>query len=201
MSQTPNKQASSRAKEVTNLRVELERLEREINDLKVLYEQYFSGILVRPPDTEHNILKQLIRTIRKAPFKNSALNYRLKSLEHRYNTYNTYWQRVLREKDEGRYSRDVYKANLRERKIHEDAQRQTAKGAAEHGMKELFRAYKLALDKETGKSHELDFDSFRSSLLEKAKTLQKQSSGGKLSFKVVVKDGKVLVQAKIKGEQ
>jgi hypothetical protein len=181
-----------------DLRAELERLDGMISELKVLFEQYFSGLLPLSPDKPHAEVKAKIRQIRKAPFKNSALNYRLKALEVRYSTLNTYWQRVLQQREDGTYSKDVFKANLRERLAVEEAFSHTAEGAAEKGMRNLFEAYRSALNKQGTTKADIDFNAFRESLLKRARDFKEKHKDKKLTFKVVVKDGKVTVKATAK---
>jgi hypothetical protein len=181
-----------------DLRAELERLDSMISELKVLYEQYFSGLMPLAPEKPHAEVKAKIRQIRKAPFKSSALNYRLKALEVRYSTLNTYWQRILKQREEGTYSKDIFKANLRERLAVEEAFSNTAEGAAEKGMRNLFDAYRTALNKQGSTHAEIDFGAFRESLLKRARDFKEKHKDKKLTFKVVVKDGKVMVKATAK---
>lgn len=179
-----------------DVRAELDKLDGMLSELKILYEQYFAGVFTQPPDKQHQELKRQIRRLRKAPFKASEMQFRLKALEHRYGTLHTYWQRVLRERESGTYIKDVFKAEMRERIAAEEAHAQTAGGKAEGHMKSLFNSYKSALEQHTGKKHELNFDAFRDSLLQRAKDLREKHGFKKLSFKVVVKDGRVTVQAR-----
>lgn len=194
---TTNDESSKKGSRV-DLRAELDRFETSLQELKVTYEQYFAGILTLAPDKQHQDIKRLIRQLRKAPFKNSAMNYRLRTLEMRYNTYNTYWQRVLREREEGTYFKDVFKANLRELAAIEEQRAGTAEGAAEKGMRSLFDAYKGALEKNTGSKAHVEFDSFKASLIKRAKDFNNLHPGKKLSFKVVVKNGRVSLQATVR---
>ncbi len=185
----------------SDLRVDLDRLDVMISDLKVLYEQYFLGVITLPPDKAHNEVKAFIRKLRKAPFKTAASSFRLRSVETRYNTLYTYWQRVLREREEGTYSRDVFKANLRERNALADEKANTSQGAAERSLTSLYDSYREALEKTTGKKQTIDFEAFQKSLVKRAKELKERHGVTRLAFKVVVKDGKVSVQAKAKGEE
>ena len=125
-----------------NLRFELSKLEEMLGELKVLYEQYFLGVSPLPPDKLHTKVKMAFRAMRRAAFKSSEISYRLRALQTRYQTLNTYWQRVLREREAGTYSRDVFKANIRERAALEESFAQTAGGMAEKGLKSLFEAYR-----------------------------------------------------------
>ena len=183
-----------------NVRAELYQLENMLEEVKLKFEQYFSSIIQLPPDSIHNDAKRLIRRLRKAPFKSSAMNYKLKTLEGRYHTYNTYWQRVLREREDGVYVKDVFKANIREKNALEEARALTSIGLAEKGIKSLFETYKGALEQRAGKVATLNFDSFQDSLIKKAKAFKEKNGAEKLVFKVVVKDGKVLVKATAKKE-
>jgi hypothetical protein len=179
-----------------DLRLELDALEGRIADLKVQYEQYFSGILPLPPDKLHNEIKRTIRQLTSAPFRSSEINYRLRAIKGRYLSFDEYFQRVMKQREEGSYHRDVFKADLRERIQEEERFNKTDEGAAASGVRALFDTYKQALEKQTGKTHELDFKAFQQSLVKRAKELKEQHGVKKLTFKVVVKNGKVSVQAK-----
>lgn len=192
------KSLAERAFERLDLRAELVRLEDEIAKLKVEYEQFFLSLTPYTPDKLHNEVKKHIRLLRKAPFKNSQMVYQLRVLETRYNTFNSYWQRILREKEAGTYVRDVFKANLREQMAKDEAESQSAKGQVSKTMKALFDSYSTALEKATGKRQSLDFSAFQKSLVNRAKDFREKNGNKKLTFKVVVKEGKVTVQAKVK---
>jgi hypothetical protein len=179
-----------------DVRAELDRLDRMLEELKVHFEQYFSGIIPLSPDKLHNEVKKLRRHLLKAPFKNSEMNYRFRMLENRYATYRSYWERVLREREAGTYQRDVFKANMRERMALEDQHAQTAEGKAEHHLTQLFNSYKGALEKSAGKKVDIDFGAFRKMIVKRAKDFKEKHGDAKLTFKVVVKEGKVSVQAK-----
>jgi hypothetical protein len=181
-----------------DVRGELEKLDTMIETLRIQYEQYFAGILPLAPDPLHNDVKRLIRRLLKAPFKNSEASFRLKSIEGRYHTLFTYWQRVGREREAGTYAKDVFKANMRERFSVEDQRAQTNEGLAERGIQNLFRVYKEALQKHSGQAPNLDYNKFQKKLVERAKELKKLNHGAKVAFKIVVKNGKVTIQAHAK---
>jgi hypothetical protein len=190
--------AKERAFEKMDLRQELESLSSMIRELKVEYEQYFTGLLPLAPDKLHNDVKRKIRQLLKAPLKSSAISFRLKTLEGRYNVFNTYWQRVLKEREEGRYYKDVFKNKLREKIAHEEAHSQTLTGKAEKNMQALFSSYKDAFQKATGKHADLNYQAFQKSLVERSKELKERHKDKKISFKVVVTNGKVSIKAKLK---
>ncbi len=68
-------------------------------------------------------------------------------------------------------------------------------GAAQKAMHELYSSYEAALRK-TGKPVDnLNFESFKKSLIKKARELKERHGVKKLQYKIVVKDGKVVVKA------
>ncbi|WKZ57818.1 MAG: MXAN_5187 C-terminal domain-containing protein [Bdellovibrionota bacterium] len=178
-----------------NLRAELELLEEQLNELKTQFELYFTGIAALPPDKLHDTVKRQIRLLNSAPFKSSEMGFRLRTLKNRYQSFHTYFQRVMREKEAGVYVKDVFKAQVREQAEREEQFAQTAGGAAERGLKDLFQSYREALKRETGRELDLDFDKFKKNLIKRAKETKEKTGAKKLTFKVIVRDGKVIVQA------
>ena len=136
-----------------------------------------------------------IRKLVNAPFKNSAVKYRVRMLETRYNTLNTYWMRVLREREEGTYHRDIFKAEMRQKIAAEEARAGTAVGAAERTMRGLYDSYRDALESQTGRKQALDFQAFQNSVVKRAKDFKQQTGVKKVAFKVQVKDGRVMLKA------
>ncbi len=98
-------------------------LEYELEELKVKYEMYFLGVEKREPNKWREELKKKVLRIKEAFTRNAALRFRLQSLNARYLSYERMWLRSAREKEEGTYHRDVFKAKLhiemRERKERE----------------------------------------------------------------------------------
>lgn len=166
-----------------------------LDRLKIEYEQFFIGIAPYQPDKLHQDVRRLIRRLRKAPFKKAVARYRLRVLESRYHTFHDYWQRVLREKEDGVYSKDVFKAQMRARHVQEDLAAGGRQGAVCRSMEDLFLCYKSVLEKQTGCKQNLDFSAFRKALFQKAKAHASKHGVKKLSFRVVVKNGKVTVRA------
>lgn len=180
--------------ERADLRAELDNLEARISELKVQYEQYFAGLMPFAPEKQHTEVKNQLRRLMRAPFRSSAMQFRLRGLESRFQTFNTYWQRVLKQKEEGTYSKDVFKAELHERIAVEEAQSRTAAGAARKNMEGLFHSYCQALEKTSGKTQQLDYEKFKTSLMQRAKDFKERKGAKKVSFKVSIKDGRVSVQ-------
>ncbi len=171
---------------------ELEKLEGLISDLKIQFEQYFIGILPHPPDKTHAEVKRLRRRITSIPFKNSEAKYRLKTLEHRYHTYRSYWERVLRERDAGTYKRDLFRVRKKEELAEE---RLTPQSSAQKQLTELFVSYQRAHQSQTNRSAAVDFESFKGLLVNAAREIKEQQETRSVSFRIVVRQGEVCVEA------
>lgn len=179
------------------LQQQIIEVEKALADLKISYEQYFVGVLPLAPETEHADLRRRMRLLKTLPFKNSALQFQARNLESCYQTYNTYWQRVIKQREEGSYRKDLFKAKIRAAKVDS----KSVPGAATKGAKgieTLYRRYKAALEEQLGLPVQLDFDAFRKKITDQARQLHKKSGGKKLAFAVAVKGGKVTIQAQIR---
>jgi FtsZ-binding cell division protein ZapB len=87
-------------------------LEVEVEELKVRYEMYFLGVEKREPNKTRDDLKKKVLRIKEAFTRNAALRFRLQSLHARFLAYERMWLRSAREKEEGTYHRDVFKAKM-----------------------------------------------------------------------------------------
>ncbi len=174
---------------------QLDQFERRLEELRILYEQYFVDIFPLPPDKERKEVQRLQRELLRAPFKSSARKFRMRQLITRYNTLVTYWTRVLKAREEGRYVKDVFKAEIREKAQKETDLMNSQHGAAEKGFRQLFGSYENAMKKAGMKSDNLDYNAFRKSLMKQAKIMREKHGVKKLNYKIVVKDGKAVVKA------
>ena len=91
----------------SNLHALLDELQAQIDQLKILYEKYFMGIEKFEPRQERKEIAQIVRRIRESATTNTALRYRLNSLNQRFLSYQNYWNRIVREIENGTYHRDL----------------------------------------------------------------------------------------------
>jgi len=177
------------------LDLEIDRLEARINELRVLYEQHFVDILPYPPDKERKEVEKMIRGLLRKPFKNSQTRFRLRHVIHRYQSYKTYWERVNKQREDGTYFKDVFRAEVRERMREEAKEEASRRGAAQRGMRNLYSSYQEALKKTGSNTDNVNFDAFQKTLVHRAKQLKKQHGIKKLQYKIVMKNGKVTIKA------
>jgi hypothetical protein len=93
----------------------VQALEEELEALKARYEQYFLGIERREPMHTREELKRNVARVKGAFTRNAGLRFRIQALHARYLSYERLWLRGAREREEGTYRRDLFKARLRER--------------------------------------------------------------------------------------
>ncbi|MBK9036496.1 MAG: hypothetical protein IPL61_35490 [Myxococcales bacterium] len=87
----------------------LEGLDKLVDRLRVLYEQYFMGIQRQAPAHLHTDAERRIREVAQLQIRNTALRYRFATVQQKFGSYNTYWKRTLREIESGRYIRNLNK--------------------------------------------------------------------------------------------
>ena len=110
--QRPEDALARAAKQKDAIQDECTALEYELEELKVKYEMYFLGVEKREPNKWREELKKKVLRIKEAFTRNAALRFRLQSLHARVLSYERMWLRSVREKEEGTYHRDVFKAKL-----------------------------------------------------------------------------------------
>ncbi|BDG03532.1 MXAN_5187 C-terminal domain-containing protein [Anaeromyxobacter oryzae] len=108
-------QAQARRHQTDELGDEAQRIEEELEALKARYEQYFLGVERREPAKWRDDVKKKVLRLKGAFTRNTGLKFKIQSLHARYLSYERLWLRSAREKEEGTYRRDVFKARLRSR--------------------------------------------------------------------------------------
>jgi len=177
------------------LDIELDLFEKKIQDLKVLYEQYFVDVIPYPPDKEHKELTRLKRRLYDAPFKKASSKFRLRMLLQSLQTYETYWNRVLTQREKGTYKKDIFRAQARQEARIRSKKRNTAAGKRQAGMEQLFNSYKSALKKVGANSSDIKFDDFKKSIVKQTREFKQRSGSKKVNYKILIKNGKVSVKA------
>jgi hypothetical protein len=100
--------------------VEPAEIEKTVGDLEVavdrlrsLYEQYFMGIEKLEPTVPRKDVDRRIYALRKEQIRNTAQRFRFQMILQRYNVYQTHWQRICREIENGTYKRHLLRAERR----------------------------------------------------------------------------------------
>lgn len=177
------------------------RLEQDIIKLKTAYDQYFSGIERRPPEKLAVKVTRDVRILTSTVMTNTALRFRAQQAISRYNTYSQYWQRNLREIEEGRKpKRRITSAAATPATT--EAPGETIVGVYEVStqsndpgeMDKLFSALSQEYQR-LGNGKTPDMKKVRSALEQQTKAIRDKYGSKKVAFKVVNEGGKVKIKA------
>jgi len=183
------------ARSITNLENNLATLIRE-------WDRFFCGDRKVPPVSERLALERGLRRLVEHPARQRALQFKVEQLQHRFMTYAQMWERMLREREEGRGTFALKRAAgatlpppppppLPRTEPDKPAAASVDKGSREET---LFDRY-IAARQQVGQSTSIDKQVFSSQIAEKQKKLEAKL-GNKVKFDVVVEDGKVRLAAR-----
>lgn len=199
-------------------------LDGELKALQATYEQYFLGMERVPPTRAYEDLKRALMALKRERIRNTGLKFRLDALWQRFLSYERMWQRTVKEIEEGRYHRDVFKARMRGHVIQrptaaskdgaaEEAEapgpRPAAPGAVpkraarpggseglgEEKLKKLFDAFVTAKKRCKEDTSNLSLDAMRRSLSKQVPAIKEKHGAKSVDFKVVIKNGKAILKA------
>jgi hypothetical protein len=115
------------------LQAEVDQVDKDINELRSTYELYFMGAEKMEPINQRDLIKAQIRRWKEMPIKNTALRFQMQQLKARMVSLENYWQRILKQKEDGTYSRDVARAKRREAERLQEEAKKAAKLAEKNG--------------------------------------------------------------------
>ncbi|MGZ3422706.1 MAG: MXAN_5187 C-terminal domain-containing protein [Polyangiales bacterium] len=91
----------------------VDELEQRLERLRVLYDQFFMGIEKIPPSILQKDVERRIWILRREKIRNTGIRFKFQTMIQRYNTFTSYWMRIMREIENGTYKRDVLRAKRR----------------------------------------------------------------------------------------
>jgi len=191
----PFPENESALKQSDEILKDLKQLSTDLDRLKNSYEQYFLGLERKEPIRLRESVLALIRKLSGIYMKSAGLKFQHQQLVARFNTLTPYWDRILKEIEEGRYQRDVFKAQMHERERLEagkriDARTELRKQTDE--IKTIFDAY-VAERKKNKETGQVSFDKFKTQL--QAQMDQLKAKSANVSLKVVSENGKAKLKA------
>ena len=77
-------------------------LERALQEHIRKWGMFFSGTEKTPPEVERDRINRRIRFLSEQTVNRRAEQFRIEQLQHRFMTYSQNWERMLREREEGR---------------------------------------------------------------------------------------------------
>lgn len=92
-------------------------LQRKLDRLRVLYDQYFLGVSKREPLEAVKDVVRIIHLLEQQQIRNTSMRFRLRSLIQKFNVQRTLWRRTVRAIEMGTHKREVRR--LRNRLVEE----------------------------------------------------------------------------------
>jgi hypothetical protein len=168
-------------------------LERTLQEHIRKWERYFSGIDRVPPQEEKERINSRIRRLAEMTVHRRAEQFRIEQLQHRFMTYSQNWERMLREREEGRAVQPHTDSELRRSSAPNGGGAPSVDKADE---RTLFERYKTAKS-ERGLDVGVDRETFDKQIAEQRKKIEERL-GKKVRFDVQIEGDKVRVVAKKK---
>ncbi len=94
---------------------ELEELDQGLKLLRVQYDQFFLGILKRPPTVLQGRVQKIIVKYANQNLRKTHQKFRFNQLNSKFQIYRQLWGRTIRQIESGTYKGHRFKANLHER--------------------------------------------------------------------------------------
>ena len=176
---------------------DLQILDIKIKQLKLEYEQYFLGSRKRPPSQLRGEVTKLVIIYSNQAIQNTAARFKFNSLNSRFQAFKRQWDNTLRQIDAGTYERHRFKADLNRRAKQEASAKPAAgRGRARSGGGDgLFDDYVKALRSCGQTATNITPEKLASVVKKQEAALQKRYGVSKVSFRVVVEDGKAKLKA------
>ena len=170
---------------------DLQLLDVKLKMLKNEYEQYFLGSRRREPSLLRGEVQKMVAYYANVPIRNTGYRFKFNNLRARFFAFRRHWDRILREIEEGRYERHLFRANLRERERADPSSSPRPGADSEKKEREdVFESY-LAAREACGQSTSGITRKKLDALMEKqAAQLTGKLGCQEVKFRVVVADGK-----------
>lgn len=88
---------------------ELQKLAQDIEILRIRYEQYFMGIEKLQPMVLRSTVNKALRRSKLGTVRRAAVRFRFTRLVQKFRTYESMWERILRDIDSGKRKRELGK--------------------------------------------------------------------------------------------
>lgn len=174
-------------------------LEKKLIQLKTGYEQYFLGMQKTAPEKLRSEVEKLIRLYTNQTITNTALNFRLNTVVAKFSSYRTYWDRTVREIEEGRYIREKFRMKLHDKMSQpappaQPTVRPAASGPSEEdNIKRVYEEYVKARKSTNEPIPKLE--AVADMIKKQAPVIKEKYKASSVDFKVVIEDGKAKLKA------
>jgi len=194
---------------------DLSRLEKDIRQLKIDYEQYFGGGKARPPtDTEWRIDTMLKRYSDRGAAMNYNQRFQYSNLAQTYSKYKEMFRKRLKQKEEGTVQRHfgaAAKEIEKERALKHASE--TSSNEVTHfpfaisckdpdhekkKVEQLFSAFRSAKEQARESTEKLTLEAFQQFLRQKTDQIKKQKNAHEVEYVVTIEGNRAQLKARVK---
>ncbi|MBI3755433.1 MAG: hypothetical protein HY265_04645 [Deltaproteobacteria bacterium] len=188
------------------IKEDLDILDSKINKLRADYEQYFVKTLKKEPSALRDEIDRLILRYSNQQINNTSQRFRYSTLTSKYTSYKQFWNRILRQIEEGTYERGAaFGAKMPAASvIPEPGQRPEAVPSPSGGLKEKSPAaddrfktvyqHFMEAKKSAGESVvDMPYEKFTQAIAQQTEKVKNDLNCNDVEYKVVVKDGKAKI--------
>ncbi len=178
---------------------QLDQLADGIEKFKIEFERFLAGATITPPDEHKARLVRELRELRNANLRASADQFRLASLEARFNSYSELFNRRLRDREEGRGARPVRAiAAAPERRLDALAGVVVTDRLEAEAVTALYQTLTRRVNEAAaaGAAPAMGLDTFRGYLSQQIESIRLKTGCEAVQFRIATEDGKLKLKAK-----
>ena len=178
---------------------QLDLLADGIEKFKIEFERFLAGATVIPPDEGKAKLVRELRELRNANLRASADQFRLASLEARFNSYSELFNRRLRDREEGRGARPVRAAAATpERRFDALSGVVVTDRLEAEAVDALYQTLTRRMQEPAaaGAAPAMGLDTFRGYLSQQIESIRLKTGCEAVQFRIATEDGKLKLKAK-----
>jgi hypothetical protein len=177
----------------------IDQLGRDVQQMRIDFERFFSGALLFPPDELRARIQAQLRSLRNSNLATAVDSFRVTDMEARFNSYNELYSRRVREREEGR-QRAVHPPPPPAEEPRHDPRRGITVGTAGEVGRRLDPAAVAALydglASGPGEGPRFDLASFGSYLERQAAAIHQKTGCTAVQFRLAEEDGKLKLKAR-----
>lgn len=168
----------------------VERLDRDIQQLRVDFERFFNGALPFPPEELRGRVQAQLRNLRNATGLGHAESFQVGNLEARFNSFNELFNRRIRDQEEGR-KRVAHPPPAAAPEY--DASQGIVFGerVSDAAVEALYHGLVAA-----GEGPRFDVAAFRSYLGKQIEAIRQKTGCAEVQFRLAVEEGKTKLKAR-----
>ena len=170
----------------------LDQLGRDIQQLRVDNERFFSGALPVPPEELRSRVQAQIRNLRGQNLLTAVDSFRLGDLEARFSSYNELYNRRLRDAEEGRHPAGRQAPPPAPQRYDPEKGVVFSERVDPEGVEALYQG----LAATPGDAPRFDLDSFQTYLTRQVAAIREKTGCSQVQFRLATEDGKVKLKAR-----